>query len=58
MKTVTNTSNRFAEGALQRLKIWFDPAMEGSPYENESSNRELFQPHKSVLLRKKVMLKF
>ncbi len=58
MKTVINTSNRFAEGALQRLKIWFDPAMEGSPYENESSSRRFFEPQKSVLLRKKVMLKF
>jgi len=58
MKTVINTSNRLAEGALQRLKVWFDPAMEGSPYEVQPPKRQFQRPQKSVFFGKKMVLKF
>jgi len=28
----------YARGALFRLKIWFDPSLEGSPYESPLSS--------------------
>jgi len=58
MRTVISYSTQLAEGALERLKLWFDPAMEGTPYEIAPARKRPSSRQGGLILRKKMFLKF
>lgn len=59
MKYITfSYQTEFLQGAYNRLKEWFDPSFEGSPYE---ANLPLRQPHikkRAFLLKKNIFFRF
>jgi hypothetical protein len=59
MKYITfSYQPEFLQGAYTRLKEWFDPSFEGSPYE---ANSPLSQPHVKkgpFLLKKRIFFRF
>jgi len=45
------------DGAYKRLKEWFDPSVEGSPYEAKFEHQQPQTGKRSLLLKKRLLIR-
>ena len=58
MKTTFHLFSAVTKEAYSRLKEWFDPSFEGSPYEDNFTMHEKVRQKKSYLMSKRLSIKY